>query len=107
MRGTGVYLTLRMKGLPEHRPSATVLAGIAAAKKDRRWEATDGCTNATASTSREFCQTVDRLNGELGTATTAAALSKKLDELQFSIENLRKDGPVRSPPSIVWVLAGR
>jgi hypothetical protein len=82
----------RLKGFELHPPEEVVKAKIAAAKKDRRWDQTDGCIHATTSAWREFCQRIDRLTGELGTAATAAVLHQKIDRLNASIEQLRKQG---------------
>jgi hypothetical protein len=82
----------RLNGLGDYRPASSVSAEIAAARKDRRWDATRGCTNATALTSREFCQGLDRLEAELGMAATAAVLGEKVEKLNFSIAKLRKQG---------------
>jgi hypothetical protein len=41
----------RLKGLSEDLPAAAISAKIDAAKKDRRWDQTQGCTNATAAVS--------------------------------------------------------
>jgi hypothetical protein len=82
----------RLKGLPgAHRPAATVAGEIAAAKRDRRWNATKGCTNALVA-SRDFCQGIDRLGAELGTAAMAAVLAEKVEKLNFSISRLRDQG---------------
>jgi hypothetical protein len=53
---------------------------------------TEACTTATASSSREFCQGVDRLKAQLDVAATAAVLREKIDKLNKSIETLRSQG---------------
>jgi hypothetical protein len=80
------------KALGELQPAARVAAKIDAAKKDRRWDLTQGCTNATALSSRDFCQGIDLLKGELANAATVAVLTEKIEKLNFSIERLRKQG---------------
>jgi hypothetical protein len=80
------------KGLGEPRPVAAVTAKIDAAKKDRRWDLTQNCTNATAQPSRDFCQSIDHLKGELANAARAVVLGEKIEKLNFSIERLRKQG---------------
>jgi hypothetical protein len=82
----------RLKGLGGDQPAAAIAAKIEAAKKDRRWELTAACANATASASREFCQGVDRLKGQLDIAATAGVLREKIDKLNKSIETLRSQG---------------
>jgi hypothetical protein len=82
----------RLKGLGEDQPAAAIATKIEAAKKDRRWELTEACATATASSSREFCQGVDRLKAQLDIAATAAVLREKIDKLSKSIETLRSQG---------------
>ena len=82
----------RLKGLGEDQPQAAISAKIDAAKKDRRWEQTHACTNATATASRDFCQEIDGLRARLDVAATAGVLREKIDRLNKSIENLRKQG---------------
>jgi hypothetical protein len=82
----------RLQGLEQHALADAVRRKIDAAKKDRRWDITQGCTDATAQSSREFCQGIDRLQAELGVASTAAVLTEKIDKLNLTIENLRKQG---------------
>jgi hypothetical protein len=82
----------RLKALDEHQPQAAVNAKVAGAKKDRRWDLTQGCTNVTAASSREFCQGIDRLSAELAMAATAAALERKIEGLNTSIDKLRQRG---------------
>jgi hypothetical protein len=60
--------------------------------RDRRWDLSEGCANATASSSREFCQGVDHLKAQLDVAATAAVLREKIDKLNKSIETLRSQG---------------
>jgi hypothetical protein len=42
--------------------------------------------------SREFCQGIDHLGAELGTAAMAAVLAEKVEKLNFSISRLRDQG---------------
>jgi hypothetical protein len=82
----------RLKALGEDQPAAAIATKIEAAKKDRRWDLTEACTNATSSSSREFCQSVDRLKAQLDVARTATALREKIDRLNKSIEGFRSQG---------------
>ena len=82
----------RLKGLAEDQPQAAISAKIDAARKDRRWEQTHACTNATATASRDFCQEVDGLRARLDVAATAGVLREKIERLNKSIEKLRKQG---------------
>ena len=93
----------RLKALGEDQPAATIAAKIEAAKKDRRWELTEACASATASSSRDFCQGVYRLKGQLDVAATATVLREKIDKLNKSIEALRSQGRrAIGRSSIVW-----
>lgn len=82
----------RLKNFAEDMPASVIATRIDAAKKDRRWHQTEGCANATAVASREFCQGVDRLRGQLNVAAEAAVLRDKIERLDRSIENLRLAG---------------
>ena len=82
----------RLKGLAEDQPAAAISAKIDALKKDRRWEQTQACTNATATASRDFCQEVDGLRARLDVAATAGVLREKIERLNTSIEKLRTQG---------------
>ena len=82
----------RLRRLGEDQPPATITAKMAAAKKDRRWDLTEGCTNATTPRSREFCQGLDRLKAQLDVAATSTMLTGKIERLHKSIETLRSQG---------------
>jgi hypothetical protein len=69
-----------------------VTAKIDAANKGRRWDQTQGCMNAAALSSRDFCKGVYQLKGEFANAATSAVLGQKVVKLNFSIERLRKQG---------------
>ena len=84
--------TNRLNALSEDQPTAAITSKINAAKKDRRWKLTEGCTNATASSSREFCQNLDRLKAQLDVAATATVLRENIEKLNKSIEALRSQG---------------
>ena len=56
----------RLKALGAHRLSGVVEADIARLKKDRLWEATSGCTDATLAASRDFCKRIDALARRAG-----------------------------------------
>jgi hypothetical protein len=92
----------RLRGLREDQPAAAYRLKIEAAKKDRRWDQTKGCTNATAMGSRDFCQGVDRIRAQLDVAATATVLREKIERLNLSVENLRAQGAgqVADPQSL-------
>jgi ABC-type transport system involved in multi-copper enzyme maturation permease subunit len=57
----------QLKGLGGAQTAAAVSAKIDAAKKNRLWDQSQGCRNATAMPSRDFCQGVDFLRESLRT----------------------------------------
>jgi hypothetical protein len=85
----------RLKALGEHRISGAVEADIAKLKKDRLWDATSGCTDATVSASREFCKRIETLRAELALAAEDNVLTAKAEELKFRIDQLRARGAGR------------
>lgn len=76
--------------LPQARPAGAIEGEIAAKKRDRRYDATIQCTDATAKASRDFCASLDSLSAELATAKEAARLDSRADELR---SRLRKADP--------------
>lgn len=81
-----------LKSLGDVLPVAALAAQIDASKKDRRWDQTNGCADATATSSRDFCQGIDRVKGQLHIAATGGALREKIEKLNLSIEKLRMQG---------------
>jgi len=61
----------QLAGIPKHRPAAAVERLVAAEKQNRRWDGSGQCKDATAKASREFCDQVQRLEGELENARAA------------------------------------
>jgi hypothetical protein len=78
----------RLRVLGETRPVATVEADLAAERHNRRWTASNGCTDATRD-SRAYCASYNRLFGELAAAQDAANLRARLDELHSQIAQSR------------------
>ena len=85
----------RVKNLGAHRVSGVIEADIAKLKKDRLWDATAGCTDATLIASREFCRRIDGLRGELALAAVDNVLTAKIERLKFKIGELRERGAGR------------
>ena len=69
-------------GLPAARPSGTVAAEIAATKRNRLYDRSEQCTNATATSSRKLCATIDRLGAELAAAYQAERLDARAATLR-------------------------
>jgi len=82
----------RRGALPAHRPASVVSAEIEQYRQNRRWTATNECTDATESESRAFCAEYFRLRGELAAASEAEALRKRIAALQVETDALRQRG---------------
>lgn len=85
----------RLKELAAHRIAGVIEADIGKLKKDRVWDATAGCTDATLPVSREFCKRIDTLRAELALAAADTVLTAKIDSLKFRIAQLRARGAGR------------
>lgn len=69
-----------------HRPVAVIEGEINAAQQSRRWTSTKGCSDATLELSRTFCERYYGLEGELGAAREAQALSAETaDRAQYDV----------------------
>ena len=86
----------RLKGLGPHRISGAIEADIAKMKKDRLWDATSGCTDATLPASRDFCKRIDSLRAELALAAEDNVLTAKIEGLKFKVRQLRERGAGRA-----------
>jgi hypothetical protein len=85
----------RLKTLGAHRIAGAVEADIARLKKDRLWDTTSGCTNATLPASREFCKRIETLRAELALAAEDNVLTTKIEGLKFKVAQLREKGAGR------------
>lgn len=83
-------LEARRDSLPKHRPEGVVKFEIERAKLNRRWGATAGCTDVTASASRSYCQGLAAMRAELASATASRDLTVKIDDLKE--KNKKADG---------------
>jgi len=85
----------RLAAQPAHRLPGVIDADIAALKKDRIWDATRGCTDATLATSRDFCKRIDRLSGERAVAAEGALLAAAIERLKNEVRRGREAGAGR------------
>jgi hypothetical protein len=85
----------RLRALGAHRIAGAVEADIAKLKKDRLWDATSGCTDATLAASRDFCKRIDTLRAELALAAEDNVLTGKIEGLKFKVAQLRDKGAGR------------
>lgn len=76
--------------IPSARPTGTVAAEIAATKRDRLYDRSKQCANATATSSRKLCATIDRLGAELAASREAERLDARAATLR---ERLRQADP--------------
>lgn len=74
------------------QPVSSVASRLEAMKQHKRWNSTKGCTDATATASREFCTKYFEIKGTMGAAVEVGRLDKKIDVLQAEINRLRKAG---------------
>lgn len=88
LRGQLAQITLQQSWLEKHRSAGVVSAEIDASKQNVRWTTSEGCTNATVTLSREFCESYHKLQAELAAAQKdevlqkqAAAVRAKLGEM--------------------------
>jgi hypothetical protein len=92
----------RRDALPVHRPASITAEDIERHGQSRRWQATNGCTNATENESRAFCAEYFRLRAELAAATEAKRLSEEIAVLQRDSASLRENGAGQdSDPQVV------
>lgn len=77
----------RLGWVPQHRPALTVSSEMDEVRQDRRWKATESCTNATKGTSISFCKNFHQLGAELAAANEAEKLQVRIDELRGQLQN--------------------
>lgn len=80
----------RLAGLPPHRIAGLIEAELARDRKDRLWDATGACTDATLAASRKFCQRIDTLQGELAVAGETARLATSIERLKQQVARRRE-----------------
>lgn len=80
--------------VPAHRPAATVQAELSGLETHRRWASTKGCTDATVTASRRFCENHAKLGAELASANEAAKLEARIADRQAALAKL--DGVTHS-----------
>jgi hypothetical protein len=78
-------VTEQQKWLEKHRSVGMVEAEIRAAQQHYRWQSTKGCTDATLSLSREFCEGFHKLEAELAAAKKDGALQREADAIRAEL----------------------
>jgi len=82
----------RLAKIPQHRPTGVVTSAIEAHKQNRRWQSTDGCTNATARKSRAYCKQYHTLHAELASSQLAATLNTQIEKLSAQLNDANTSG---------------
>ena len=75
----------QLSWVPQHRPSATVQSDLEAAKNDRAWKWTNGCTKTKGKYQRDYCDKYHALAAELGSAEQRTALETRIAETQAKL----------------------
>lgn len=70
----------QLSWVPQHRPAATVQSDMEAAKNDRNWKWTEGCTQTKGKSQRTYCDKYHALAAELGSAEQRTALEARISE---------------------------
>jgi hypothetical protein len=78
----------QQKWLEQHRSVGMVEAEIEAAHQNYRWASSEGCTNATVTLSREFCEGYHKLQAELAAGKKNEALQARADELRAKLAKI-------------------
>lgn len=81
-------VTEQQKWLQEHRSVGMVEAEIEAAKQRYRWTSSEGCTNATVTLSREFCEGFHKLQAELAAAKKSEVLQAEADQVRAQLSKI-------------------
>ena len=75
----------QLSWVPQHRPAATVESEMVAAKNDRAWKWTDGCTKTKGKYQRDYCDKYLALAAELGSAEQRMKLEVRIAETQTKL----------------------
>lgn len=86
LRGQLAQINQQQSWLEKHRAPGMVQAEIEGAKQNVRWTSSAGCTNATVTLSREFCENYHKLQAELAAAQKDEALQKRADEARAKLD---------------------
>lgn len=75
----------QLSWVPQHRPAVTVQSDMDAAKNDRAWGWTEGCTKTKGKFQRTFCDKYHALAAELGSAEQRTALEARIASTQSKL----------------------
>jgi hypothetical protein len=85
LRAQLAQIAQQQSWLEKHRSPGMVEAEIGGAKQNVRWTSSAGCTNATVTLSREFCESYHKLQAELAAAKKDEALQMRADEVRAKL----------------------
>lgn len=88
LRAQLVQVTNQQKWLQEHRSVGMVEAELDAAKQHYRWTSSEGCTNATVTQSREFCEGFHKLQAELAAAKKSEVLHAEAGKIRDQLSRI-------------------
>jgi hypothetical protein len=88
LRSQLARITDQQKWLDKHRSVGMVAAEIEAAKQNYRWTSSEGCTNATVTLSRDFCENYHKLQAEHAAAVKDEALQREGDEVRAKLAGM-------------------
>jgi len=95
----------RIKLLGNYRPAVVIDELLAAAKIDRRWQATASCTNVTSPASRTFCDRYYALRAELGASDEGKKFEAQAEVLRQELTALKARGAGSEPDPQVRILS--
>lgn len=84
----------QLSWVPQHRPAQMVQSEIEAAKNQRQWGWTSGCTKVEGKYNRGFCDKYHALAAELGAAEQATALETRIVAIQAKLSSATTGGTV-------------
>lgn len=85
----------RRAALSAHRLVGEIEAELAGLRKDRLWNATAECAEATWGAARAFCKRIEALRAELAVAAEDKALAAEIHQFRFEIKQAREAGAGR------------
>jgi hypothetical protein len=77
-----------LAALGEVRPAGDIAGDIGALKRDRLYDRSKQCTDATATDSRELCAKFARLEGETSKAAEAARLRQEIEQIRGTLAKM-------------------
>lgn len=80
----------QLSWIPQHRPAAAVQSEIDNTRNQKAWDWTNGCSDVTSKSGRDFCKQYHTLVAELASAQQAAALEARMADAQSKLGGVDK-----------------